>query len=270
MNGGEILMKLDNLGQSFGEKVVLRNVNGEIKNIIGHGQVVGLLGPSGVGKTSLLRILAGLQKPTTGSASVFDQASGKETPIVAGAVGVVAQNYPLFWHHSVYDNLFLAGRSKGLPVKDVKERIEYFLNRFNLTEQMYSYPRKLSGGQRQRIAIIQQLLSSDHYILMDEPFSGLDPINKAGVVELIQEVANLDELNTIIVVTHDIAEAIGCSDTLWLMGRDKDTEGKYIPGAYIKEKYDLVERNLAWHKDISLSVEFSDFVREIKKKFKEL
>ena len=132
------------------------------------------------------------------------------------------------------------------------------------------YPVQLSGGQRQRCAIIQQILCSDHFLLMDEPFSGLDLFMLEKTCTLIQKVANMHDLNTIIVVTHDITAAACVADHLWLMGRDRDAGGKLIPGAHIVETYDLIERDLCWHPGIITQPLFMEFVREVKERFRSL
>jgi polar amino acid transport system ATP-binding protein/sulfate transport system ATP-binding protein len=90
------------------------------------------------------------------------------------------------------------------------------------------------------------------------------------VAELIQEVASLHELNTIIVVTHDISAAIEVSDTLWLMGRDRDESGRVVPGARIQATYDLLERGLAWRKGITTTPEFLELLQEILARFPDL
>ena len=255
------IMTIEDVSLSFGKKQILRGIKAQILDIVGHGQVVGLLGPSGIGKTQLFRILAGLQKPTTGTVKLQPD----NRIVTAGSVGVVAQNYPLFKHRTVMSNLMLAATNAGLSKKDAIEKVNGYLERFKLMDQAGCYPQQLSGGQRQRIAIAQQLLCSEHLLLMDEPFSGLDPIMNDEVCALISEVAGLHELNTIIVITHDHRSAIKVADTLWLMGRD---EG--VPGAYIKYSYDLIDRDLAWHPDISATPQFTTFAREIKEKFKTL
>jgi polar amino acid transport system ATP-binding protein/sulfate transport system ATP-binding protein len=139
-----------------------------------------------------------------------------------------------------------------------------------MLDQSQLYPAQVSGGQRQRIAIAQQLLCSEHFLLMDEPFSGLDLVMEAKVCELINEIACLDELNTIIVVTHDVTAAATVADHLWLMGRDRDASGNVIPGARIQETYDLIERDLCWHPGIANSAAFLEFVREVKERFQTL
>src|SRR5207245_4951077 len=108
------------------------------------------------------------------------------------------------------------------------------------------------------------LLCSEHFLLMDEPFSGLDLVVEAKVCELINEIACLDELNTIIVVTHDVTAAATVADHLWLMGRDRDAAGNILPGARIQAPYDLMERARCWHRALTNSTKFIDFVRGCK------
>ena len=105
---------------------------------------------------------------------------------------------------------------------------------------------------------------------MDEPFSGLDVVMEAKVCELINEIACLDELNTTIVVTHDVTAAASVADHLWLMGRDRDETGNVIPGARIQETFDLIERDLCWHSGITNSPHFLEFVCEVKERFQTL
>jgi len=259
----ETLIELRNISMQYGDKIILRDIYASIRDHEGHGQVVGILGPSGCGKTTLIKVLAGLQKPTTGE--IIVNKNDKYIPVKAGLVGLVGQRYPLLKHRCVLTNLMLAAEMNGLNEKDARDKSVEYLTRFNLAEHAYLFPAQLSGGQQQRVAIIQQLLCSEHYILMDEPFSGLDPLMKDNVCKLITEVANMHEKNTIVVVTHDIDQAICVSDQLWLMGKDKG-----VQGAYLKEAYDLVEKDLAWKPEIYNTDEFADFKKEIHLKFKDL
>ncbi len=132
------------------------------------------------------------------------------------------------------------------------------------------YPAQLSGGQRQRVAIAQQFMCSEHFLLLDEPFSGLDPMAIDRVCEMLNEVAGLHELNTIVVVTHDISAALEVSDTIWLMGRDRDAAGKIIPGAKIQTSYNLIERGLAWRDGITSTPEFLATLGEVRARFPSL
>ena len=148
-----------------------------------------------------------------------------------GSVGVVFQNYPLLRHRTIMGNLETAGAAGGLDRKATRERAKYLLERFGLTERAQYYPAQLSGGQRQRVAIAQQLVCPRQLLLMDEPFSGLDPATLDEVIQLILEVANLHELNTIAVVTHDIRAALIVSDTLFMLGRERSPDARAHPGA---------------------------------------
>lgn len=263
---GPTLLKIDNVCLSYDGKPILRNVCAEIKEIIrtdGRGQVVGFLGPSGIGKTQMFRIISGLNQPTSGQVYLD---GGKA--VHPGMVGVVAQDYPLFWHRTILSNLVLAAKRKD--PNGAKERVMKYLELFELADKINLYPVQLSGGQRQRIAIIQQVLCSDHFLILDEPFSGLDMLMLEKTGKLIQQIANLNEFNTIILTTHDVTAAASVADHLWLMGRDHDAAGRIIPGARIVEVYDLIDRDLCWHENIITSPRFTDFTREIKERFRTL
>ena len=252
------------------DRPILEGVSGVIDNIhrdgLQQGQVVGLLGPSGIGKSQLFRCIAGLQRPSAGSVRL--NGGGRE--VQPGDVGVVAQNYPLFHHRTVWGNLMVAATRRGADARDAKQRCLALLEAFGLADQAQCYPQALSGGQRQRVAIAQQLLCSSHFLLMDEPFSGLDPLAKTQVCDTILRVSTADELNTIIVVTHDIEAAVRICDTLWVLGRERDAEGRPVSGASIRETYNLAEMGLAWHEDIEAMPEFVELTTHLKRRFASL
>jgi energy-coupling factor transporter ATP-binding protein EcfA2 len=104
-------------------------------------------------------------------------------------------------------------------------------------------------------------------LLMDEPFSGLDPLAKKKTQALIQKIANMDELNTVIIVTHDIVAAATVSDHLWMMGRDHDPTGACIPGAYIVKTHNLIDLGYAWTDDPSNNPSFPQFIKELEGEF---
>ena len=263
---GERLLTLDNVCVHY-DRPILDGVNGHIDNIrrdgLQQGQVVCLLGPSGIGKSQLFRCIAGLQRPTSGSVRL----NGAQREVQAGEVGVVAQDYPLFNHRTVWGNLMLAALRHGRSVAAAREACLALLEKFRLADHAGAHPMRLSGGQRQRVAIAQQLLCSSHFLLMDEPFSGLDPLVKTAVCETLIDVSTSHELNTIIVVTHDIESAIRISDTLWLLGRNRDASGQPVGGASIQQTYDLAGRGLAWDPDIESRPEFFDLAAELKARF---
>jgi polar amino acid transport system ATP-binding protein/sulfate transport system ATP-binding protein len=262
-----VLLDLQGVEVTRGGTMVLRDLNAQVHDLVRpgmqQGQVVGLLGPSGVGKTTLFHVLAGLLKPDRGTIRVGEKA----VPAAPGLVGVVAQNYVLFEHRSVLGNLVIAARQAGMDRKQAEEASMKYLERFGLAAHAEKFPLQLSGGQRQRVAIAQQLLCSELYLVMDEPFSGLDVIQQENVQKLILEVSRTHEHNTIIVVTHDVSAAVAVSDTIWLMGRDRDAAGDVIPGARIVETIDLIERDLAWQPDIRSRPGYIELVNEIKARF---
>src|SRR5207244_6266740 len=129
------------------------------------------------------RIVAGLNHPTSGQVLV----NSTLTPVKAGMVGVVAQNYPLFENRTIFSNLLLAAKQMENSHESAHEKVLKYLRRLDMVDQAQLYPAQISGGQRQRIAIAQQLLCSEHFLLMDEPFSGLDVVMEAKVCELINE-----------------------------------------------------------------------------------
>jgi polar amino acid transport system ATP-binding protein/sulfate transport system ATP-binding protein len=267
---GKTLLKIDNVSLSYDDRPVLSGITAEVRDIIVpgrvQGQVVGILGPSGCGKTTLFRIIAGLHAPTSGRVSV----NGFDRPVRAGEVGVVAQSYPLFEHRTVLGNLMLGAKKKEKDAKVAHDKVMEMLNEFGLADKYNLYPAQLSGGQRQRCAIIQQILCSEHFLLMDEPFSGLDLIMLEKTADLISKVSDMDELNTIIVVTHDVAAACSVADHLWLMGHSSDENGNTLSGSRIVKQYNLIDRGLCWQPGITATEPFNDFVREVKDEFRRL
>src|SRR3954468_24979943 len=154
----ETLLSIEDLNLSLGGKPILSGVSACVRNVtrpgVLQGQVVGALGPSGVGKTQLFRLLSGLTRPDRGRVLI----GAKQEPVLRGQVGVVAQAYPLFEHYSVFENLILAARQHGLRAAEARGVVRSLLDRFGLGECARAYPATLSGGQRQRAAIVQQLI----------------------------------------------------------------------------------------------------------------
>lgn len=275
----ETLLKVENVSLSIQGNLILRDVNVEIKNIVQEnntrGQIIGFLGPSGVGKTQLSEVLTGLKNSGNHKESNYEVGGrvligSPSVEVQTGMVGFVQQNYPLFEYMNVYKNLQVAASKSDLSKQEQKDRIKFYLDKMNLTSHIMKYPSQLSGGQRQRVAIAQQLLCSKYYLVLDEPFSGLD-VNMIDKVSLmLQDVANMHDLNTIIIISHDINATVSIADTLWLMGKEKNEKGEFIPGSKIIKEIDLLERGLAWEPDIAYKTEYFNTIREIREIFPSL
>ena len=192
-----------------------------------------------------------------------------QQPVQAGMVGFVQQRYPLFDHRTLFDNLLVAAQRKHAP-EAARQHVETYLERFCLAPHRKKYPALLSGGQRQRAAIAQQLLCSEHLILLDEPFSDLDVAMIDEMKRIIIEVTTMDELNTVVIVSHDIVTTTALADRLWLLGRERDASGQFLPGATIspRHQYNLAQLGLAWHPDVEAEPEFAQFVAEIKEEIR--
>ena len=263
----ETIMSIENLSLRLGDNLILRDITIGIKNVVRpdviQGQIVAILGRSGIGKTQLFRTIAGLQNPTGGNILVGEN----RKPIRIGQVGVVTQNYYFSSRLTVINTLIRAGKQAGLNAKSAREKGLELLQKFGIADRRNFYRAQLSGGQRQRVAIIEQLMCSDDLLLMDEPFSGLDERSKQSACEMIAEVANEREKNTIIITTHDIEYALKIAGFVWLMGRDRDEKGNFIEGSRVIEIVDLINMDLAWQPEIHLIPEFNTLLRELKNKF---
>jgi polar amino acid transport system ATP-binding protein len=203
----EKMIELKNVNKSFGSKKVINNLD----LVILDGQILAIVGPSGGGKTTLLRTLAGLETADSGTflldGSPFDPTSSKQQEQV---VGVVFQDFQLFPHLSVMDNITIGPR---LVLKQDKEtytdKANHLAKLLDIEELLNNYPYQLSGGQKQRLAISRAMAMNPKVLAYDEPTSALDPALRQQVASLILEL-KADGV-TQIVVTHDLdfAEEIG-------------------------------------------------------------
>lgn len=258
------LLDINHVSLSYGANVILRDVNASITRSENYGEVICLLGPSGMGKTQLSRIIAGLHQSTSGEVRLSDG------PTQAGKVCCVPQFYPLFDYLSVAGNLVIAGKQGNLSPKDCSAKVAKLSEQFGLNDHLHKYPSELSGGTKQRVAIARQLMCATKYMVMDEPFSGLDPEMKMKAAEAIITLSQTDTYGVTIVVTHDIETGLMVSDRVLLLGYEPDGRGGYLPGARFVGDYDLDERGLCWTPDVNTKPEFVDLVREIKTRFKTL
>ncbi|MDD5589162.1 MAG: ABC transporter ATP-binding protein [Candidatus Nanoarchaeia archaeon] len=210
------VIELKNINQTYdnGKSWIIKDLNLLVENKPHSNQFITILGKSGCGKSSLLRYIAGLQRPTSGELKLYGKTVTKNS-----VVGMVFQKYSSLPWLSVLDNVGL-----GLEFQDVpkKERAEKSMEMMKLVglegqEKKYAQYPTLSGGQLQRVAIARSLLANPKILLMDEPFGALDIYTRRKMQELLIKIWNTMEDMTVIFVTHDIPEAIYLSEEIFIM-----------------------------------------------------
>ena len=203
-------LELNALGKRFGENRALRDVTLSLPDF----QSLAIIGPSGGGKTTLLRILAGLALPDSGSIAIDGQAlEFSEAALLAHrrSIGTVFQAYNLFPHLTARENVLLPlVRVHGVPVPEAEAIVAALFERFQLSRYAQQRPAELSGGQQQRVAIVRAIAIKPRFLVFDEPTSALDPEMTAEVLDFIAELR--DEGRDLIIVTHNIGFARRVSD----------------------------------------------------------
>lgn len=192
---GGATVVLERLTKRFGEREVLRDLHLEV----GAGEFVALIGPSGGGKTTLLRIVAGLEEPSTGTVAI-QRPDGSQP-----AIRVMFQEDRLLPWQSVINNVTF-----GLPSNE-RPRARHFLAAVGLADREQDWPRVLSGGQKQRVALARALAHQPDLLLLDEPFGALDALTRAGMQRLLEELWQREQ-RTVLLVTHDVEEALLLAD----------------------------------------------------------
>lgn len=210
------MIEIKNIVKTTGEKVILDDISLTIES----GSFVVLIGPSGCGKTTTLKLLNKLIEPTSGEIYIDGKPISKEDPIkLRRNIGYVIQNIGLFPHLTIKENIELIPKLKGdKSEEEISETTERLVKMVGLDpdEFLYKYPTELSGGQQQRIGVIRAIATDADIILMDEPFSALDPITRTQLQEWLYELQQ-ELKKTIIFVTHDMDEALKLADKICIM-----------------------------------------------------
>lgn len=182
------------------------------------GQTTAILGESGCGKTSLLHHINGLLKPDDGSVEVFGQPIDyQRLPELRRRMGYAVQSVGLFPHLTIADNIALVARLSGWTTTRIAERTEHLMETMKLSSALLSrFPHELSGGQRQRVGICRAMMLNPDLLLLDEPFSGVDPITRNRIHENFLALLQ-GEPSTTVLVTHDVREAIRLASNLVIM-----------------------------------------------------
>jgi ABC-type nitrate/sulfonate/bicarbonate transport system ATPase subunit len=268
----DTILHVEDLSVSYSGKTIIKDINFIEKDTVRlgkkQGQTIAFVGRSGRGKSTLFRALTGLEIPSSGKILIPDYSkeivdSKQPAKIVAeGDVGFVDQRYTLFRHKTVYQSLFFALRKSDIASEEKNEKIMSYLKDWGLEQQKDKYPNQLSGGQRQRTAILEQLLSSGYYMVLDEPFSGLDVGNIENVRSSFNLINESHELNTIIFSTHDIELAVELADSIYVIGYKEPENTSEHYGTIIKH-FDLKQMGLAWGENFTAS--HHECVMDIKK-----
>lgn len=238
------LLEVNNISKTF------NTLNGEINAIksisfdVNNEQFIAIVGSSGCGKSTLLNIISGLLEKTNGTIKFY-----KENPII----GYMLQEDALLPYLNILDNATL-----GLSLKKIKtkENIEYtkrLLETYGLKDFIYKYPKELSGGMKQRVALIRTLAIKPDILLLDEPFSALDYQSRLSVSEDVYNIIK-KEKKTVIMITHDIAEAISLSDKIIVLSKRP---------SIVKKIYDIEMENKSTPINNRKCKEFSDYYDKI-------
>lgn len=209
------LIRLENLVMEFNGNRVLDSVNLSIED----GKFLTLLGPSGCGKTTTLRIIGGFQAPTSGTV-FFDGAPINSVPAYKRQINTVFQNYALFPHLDVYDNIAFGLRISGLSEKEIDSRVGHMLESVSLKGFENRRVPSLSGGQQQRVAIARALVNRPKVLLLDEPLGALDLRLRQDMQNELKRIQQ-DVGITFVYVTHDQEEALAMSDSVVVMDSGK-------------------------------------------------
>ena len=207
----DIAVRLDGVSKRFGTSVALD----EAWLTIGRGEFMTLLGPSGCGKTTLLNLVAGFLAPDQGEIFI-DGALVTDVPTFERNTGIVFQNYALFPHMTVANNVAYGLKARGMAKDEIRGRVAEILTMMKLTGFEDRRPRQLSGGQQQRVALARALVIQPKVLLLDEPFSALDKNLRASMQVEVKEIQRKLGVTTIF-VTHDQSEALSLSDRIAVM-----------------------------------------------------
>ncbi len=203
--------------KSFGDNVVLRDFD----QVFGDGEFVTLLGPSGCGKTTMLRIIAGFERPTSGEVYIDDAlVTGGKTfvPPEKRGIGMVFQSYAVWPHMNVFDNVAYPLTIRKTPKSEIRDSVARVLELTHLTQYAQRFPNQLSGGQQQRVALARALVAAPKLLLLDEPLSNLDAKLRESMRFEIKEIQKKLGI-TVVYVTHDQTEAMAMSDRIILINR---------------------------------------------------
>jgi putative spermidine/putrescine transport system ATP-binding protein len=206
---------IDHVSKDLGGRTIVSDMQLEVHA----GELTCLLGPSGCGKTTTLRMIGGFLQPDGGEI-LIDGSDVSRLPPERRPTAMVFQNYALWPHMSVFNNVAFGLKLRKLPKNEIRERVENVLELVGLTHHVHSYPARISGGEQQRVALARALVLEPKVLLLDEPLSNLDAKLRVRVREDIREIQQRIGITTVF-VTHDQDEALSISDRIAVMSGGK-------------------------------------------------
>lgn len=236
------MIRTDNLSKSYGSCCAVSGAS----IAVDRGSTLVLLGPSGGGKSTLLRLIAGFERPDTGIVEINGKVASSPNRITVPNqrhIGMIFQDLALWPHMTIFNNVAFGLRGQGLSKSVIQEKVEAVLEQVSLCDYERRFPHQLSGGEKQRLAIARTLVTKPEYLLMDEPLSSLDPILKIEISELIKSVKEKFKIG-IIYVTHNIDEALNLADRMTII------KGGRLRGEIVKERINTITQDelLDWYR----------------------
>lgn len=212
------ILEVKNIGKKYqnkqGEIQALKNVNFRLKK----GEFVSIIGPSGCGKSTLLSIIAGLEEKTEGEIYI----EGEEVEDISSKVGYMLQRDCLLEWRNILNNTLFGLEIKGIKTKENIEYVKDLLKKYHLYDFINKYPSELSGGMRQRVALIRTLAVKPKILLLDEAFSALDYQTRIMVTDDIYSILKKEDIS-VLMVTHDISEAVSMADRVLVLSKRPGT-----------------------------------------------
>jgi len=236
------MLKIDNLGKRYDQSWVLKDIN----LALSPGEILTIVGPSGAGKTTLLRLIAGLEIPEQGTIRINDKQVSSAQKMVAPhtrRLSMIFQDLALWPHMTVKKHIQFVMKGKRRSTQQIEETVVDVLAGTRLTGYENRYPHELSGGEKQRLALARAWAPGPDYILMDEPFSDLDHLLRDDLQQVLTGLVN--DFNVgILLVTHDIDEAIALADRLAVLNHGQIEQIGKVVDVLGKPQNDFIKRFL--------------------------
>jgi cell division transport system ATP-binding protein len=224
------MIYFENVNKDYSDHKILDNINISIEK----GELVSIVGHSGAGKTTLIKLMLAEEKPSSGKVTFHSLAvhnlRGKHLNDYRRKIGVVFQDFRLLPNRSAYENIAFAMEAAGKSDKDIRLDVPHVSDLVDLKDKMHHFPHELSGGEKQRVAIARAIVNRPEIIIADEPTGNLDPVNTYDIVQIFKKINDLG--TTVILTTHNKGIIDNLGKRVITMEKGKvtrdDKSGKYI------------------------------------------